>query len=380
VKKVAEKKDLYKLLELSRDASPEDIKKAYRQMARKHHPDVNKDDPTATERFKEINNAYDILSDPQKRKMYDEYGHDAFDPTKGGGAGAGGFDFGGGTGFGGFGDIFDAFFGGFGGARQQNGPQRGADRETRIDISFEDGVFGMEKELELLRMEECEACEGTGAADKNKVKTCPQCNGSGQVRNVYNTPFGKMENIGTCNRCNGKGKVVEEPCKKCKGLGKIKKKRKISIKVPAGVDTGARLRVQGEGEEGSLGGPAGDLYIMIVVRGHHRFQRKGYNLVCEQEIDMVQAALGDEIELPLLRGEKIKLVIPEGAQPEQILTLNGKGVAHLNSNRMGDLKVILKVKIPRKLSKQQKELLQEFRKQEDKGKKGIIDKLKDAMG
>jgi molecular chaperone DnaJ len=252
----------------------------------------------------------------------------------------------------------------------------------RMDIRFEEAVFGMEKELELMRMEGCETCGGTGAAEPGKVKTCPQCGGSGQVRNVYSTPFGKVDQVGPCSRCNGEGKIVEEPCRKCKGMGKVRKKRKINIKVPAGVDTGARLRVQGEGEEGQSGGPPGDLYIMIVVRGHERFQRKGYNLVCEQELDMIQAVLGDEIDMPLLRGETVHLTIPEGVQPDQVLTVSGKGIPHLNSGRVGDLKVVVKVKIPKKISKQQRELLLQFKGtlpgREDK--KGFFDKFKDAMG
>ena len=386
---MANKRDLYNVLGVDRNASAEDIKKAYRQLARKHHPDVNKDDPNATERFKEINNAYEILIDQQKRQLYDNYGHDAFDPTKAGGAGGanfGGFDFGGfggGGNFGSFGDIFDVFFGGnMGGGRRPTGPQRGADREMRIDVPFEDAVFGSEKEIELMRLEKCDACDGTGATDKSKVKTCNQCNGSGQTRNVYTTPFGKVEKVGPCNRCNGEGKIIEEPCKKCKGAGKVKRRRTIKVKIPAGVDTGARLRVQNEGEEGYLGGPPGDLFIMIVVKGHSHFQRKGNNLICEQEIDMIQAALGDQIEFTLLSGNKIMLTIPEGTQPDQIVTVSGEGVPVLNSNRKGDLKVVIKVSIPKKLNKRQKELLAEFRGDtpEKEGKKGFFDKFKDAMG
>ena len=381
---MADKRDLYQVLGVSKDASAEDIKKAYRQMARKHHPDVNKDDPNATERFKEINSAYEILADPQKRQMYDSYGHDAFDPTKT--AGAGGFDFGGfngGGGFGNFGDIFDVFFGGnMGGNRRPSGPQRGADREMRLDIKFEEAVFGIEKELEMMRMEACEACEGTGATDKSKVKTCTQCSGSGQVRNVYSTPFGKVEKVGPCSRCNGGGKIIEESCRKCKGAGKVKRRRNIKVKIPAGVDTGARLRVQGEGEEGYMGGPPGDIYIMIVVRDHNRFERKGYNLICEQEVDMIQAALGDEMPFTLLSGKQITLTVPEGTQPDQVITVNGEGVPHLNSNRKGDLKVVVKVRVPKKLTKRQKELLAEFRGEvpDKEEKKSIFDKFKDAMG
>lgn len=378
--KMADKRDYYDILGVSRDATPDQIKKAYRQLAKKFHPDVNKDDKDAAEKFKEVAEAYEILSDDQKRATYDRFGHDAFDPTRGGAGGFGGF----GEGMGGFGDIFDLLFGaaGGGGQRRRSGPQRGSDREVRLDIDFEEAVFGSEKDFDLQRIEKCGTCKGNGAEPGSPIKTCPQCKGSGQVRSAQSTPFGRFETVKPCNRCQGEGKIIEKPCSACKGTGKVRKKRTINVRIPAGIDTGARLRMQGEGEIGINGGPAGDLYIIIVVRPHERFTRDGYTLITETEIDFVQASLGAEIEVPLLGGMSHKLEIPAGSQPGDVLTVKGKGIPHLHGQRSGDLKVYLKIKIPTKLSKRQKELLQSFYDDSDskESKKGIIDKLKDAMG
>lgn len=377
---MADKRDYYDILGVSRDATPDQIKKAYRQLAKKFHPDVNKDDKDAAEKFKEVAEAYEILSDDQKRATYDRFGHDAFDPTRGGAGGFGGF----GEGMGGFGDIFDLLFGaaGGGGQRRRSGPQRGSDREVRLDIDFEEAVFGSEKDFDLQRIEKCGTCKGNGAEPGSPIKTCPQCKGSGQVRSAQSTPFGRFETVKPCNRCQGEGKIIEKPCSACKGTGKVRKKRTINVRIPAGIDTGARLRMQGEGEIGINGGPAGDLYIIIVVRPHERFTRDGYTLITETEIDFVQASLGAEIEVPLLGGMIHKLEIPAGSQPGDVLTVKGKGIPHLHGQRSGDLKVYLKIKIPTKLSKRQKELLQSFYDDSDskESKKGIIDKLKDAMG
>lgn len=377
---MADKRDYYDILGVSRDATPDQIKKAYRQLAKKFHPDVNKDDKDAAEKFKEVAEAYEILSDDQKRATYDRFGHDAFDPTRGGAGGFGGF----GEGMGGFGDIFDLLFGaaGGGGQRRRSGPQRGSDREVRLDIDFEEAVFGSEKDFDLQRIEKCGTCKGNGAEPGSPIKTCPQCKGSGQVRSAQSTPFGRFETVKPCNRCQGEGKIIEKPCSACKGTGKVRKKRTINVRVPAGIDTGARLRMQGEGEIGINGGPAGDLYIIIVVRPHERFTRDGYTIITETEIDFVQASLGAEIEVPLLGGMSHKLEIPAGSQPGDVLTVKGKGIPHLHGQRSGDLKVYLKIKIPTKLSKRQKELLQSFYDDSDskESKKGIIDKLKDAMG
>ncbi|HEX3011693.1 MAG TPA: molecular chaperone DnaJ [Syntrophomonadaceae bacterium] len=375
---MAEKRDYYEVLGVSKNASADEVKKAYRQMARKYHPDVNKDDPNANDKFKEINDAYEVLSDPQKKEAYDRFGHDAFDQTRNAGAGGFGFeDFGGG-----FGDIFDIFFGGGGGRNRRTGPQRGADREMRMEINFEDAVFGMEKDIEIPRVEDCDKCHGSGAEPGSKIKTCPQCKGTGQTRTVQNTPFGRFESSRPCSQCHGEGKIIEKPCSACKGTGKVKKNRRINVRIPAGIDTGSRLRISGEGELGVYGGPPGDLYISVIVRSHPVFKREGYNLICSQNINFVQAALGTEMTIPLLGGAEHTLNIPEGTQPGDVITVKGKGIPHLHSHRFGDLKVIIGVKIPTRLTKRQKELLSAFYEDNDEksGKKGLFDKFKDAMG
>lgn len=381
-KKMSTKRDFYEVLGVSRNASSEEIKKAYRKLARKYHPDVNRDDEKAAEKFKEISHAYEILSDPQKREAYDRFGHAAFDPKNNGAGGFGdfgGFDF---DDIGGaFGDIFDMFFGTAAGRRARRGPQRGADREVRLDIDFEDAVFGVEKEIEIYRMEKCEHCNGTGAEPGTGVKTCPSCNGSGQIRNVQATPFGRFETVRPCSRCRGEGKIIEKPCSVCRGTGQVRKARKIKVRIPAGVDSGSRLRIQGEGEPGPYGGPPGDLYVTVVVRAHPAFKRDGYNLITTIEIDFVQAALGAEVEIPLLGGGFYTLRIPEGTQPGDIMTIKGKGIPHLHGHRYGDIKVNIKVKIPKRLTKRQKELLAQFYDGEEKqGKKGLFEKFRDAMG
>jgi len=374
---MATKRDYYEVLGVTKTASPEDIKKAYRQNAKKFHPDVNKDDPDAAEKFKEVAEAYEVLSDDQKRAAYDQYGHDAFDPNRMGAGGFGGAGFGG---MGGFGDIFDLFFGG---GQRRRGPQRGADREVRLDITFEEAVFGAEKEMHLMRVENCEKCDGSGAEPGSSPKTCPQCQGSGQVRTVQNTPFGRFESARTCTQCGGSGKIIEKPCSNCKGRGNIKRRRTINVRIPAGIDTGARLRIQAEGEEGIMGGPPGDLFIVVVVKAHPRFKRDGYTLICSQDINIVQAALGAEIDITLLDGESHKLIVPEATQPGDIITVKNRGVPHLHhASRHGDLKVLINVKIPTRLSKRQRELLAGFygEAEEKENKKGLFDKLKDAMG
>lgn len=370
------KRDFYEVLGVNKGATQDEIKKAYRLMARTYHPDVNQDDENAAEKFKEISQAYEILSDPQKRELYERYGHSAFEAgTNGGGYGFDQDD------LGGFSDIFDLLFGGAAGNRRRTGPQRGADREMRMDIQFEDAIFGMEKDIELSRIENCESCRGTGAEKNSDIKNCPYCKGMGQVKNVQNTPFGRFETVRTCSQCQGQGKVVENPCKTCKGTGKTRKSRNINVRIPAGIDTGSRLRIQGEGEEGIRGGPPGDLYILIYVRPHKELSRDGTTLIKKLDIDFVQAVLGEEIEIELLGGEKFNLKVPEGSQPGDILTVKGKGVPHLQrQQRFGDLKVVLNVKIPTRISKKQKELLLQFREEDKNSKKGIFDKLKDAMG
>ncbi|MGB4148476.1 MAG: molecular chaperone DnaJ [Tepidanaerobacteraceae bacterium] len=379
------KRDYYEVLGVSREATEDEIKKAYRKLARKYHPDVNKEDKDAAEKFKEINEAYEVLKDPEKRARYDQFGH--------AGVGQGGFDagdFGGFGGFGGFGDfgsdifddIFDIFGGSFGRSRRR-GPTRGADIRYDLEITLEEAAFGAEKEIEIFRMESCKNCNGTGAKPGTMPKTCPSCGGSGQVRRVQNLGPMQFTNVTTCTNCGGRGTIIEEPCPKCHGRGQSKVGRKIKIKVPAGVDTGSQLRMSGEGEPGELGGPPGDLYVVIRVKPHKLFVRQGDDLIYQAPISFVQATLGDEIDVPTLE-EKVKLKIPEGTQPGTRFRLRSKGIPHLRGYGRGDLIVQVEVVIPKKLNDKQKELLVKFAKISGEDikptSKGLFRKMKDAFG
>jgi len=378
------KKDYYEALGVSKSASDDEIKKAFRKLARQYHPDVNRDDPkTAEAKFKEINEAYEVLSDVEKRRQYDQFGHAAFDAASGGGQGgfgAGGF----GGGAGGFGDIFDMFFGqsGFGGGRPA-GPERGSDLRYDMEITFEQAAFGLETEIQVPRTEECPTCRGTGAAAGTHPETCPNCRGTGQTQVVQNTPFGRMVNVKTCERCRGEGKFVRTPCTECNGRGKVRNRRRIKIKIPAGVDTGSRLRVAHEGEAGERGGPPGDLYVYIFVKQHKLFTRENDDVICEVPISIVQAALGDEIEVPTLDGQ-VKVRIPEGTQSGTTLRLKDKGITHLRGHGRGDQHIRVKVVTPKKLTDRQRELLTEFARLggEDVNpeEKGFFKKVKDAFG
>ena len=351
-------RDYYEILGVSKTASDDEIKKAFRKMAKKYHPDANRANPQeAEEKFKEVNEAYEILSDPNRRAQYDQFGHDAFSAQ---GQGAGGFGGFGGFGGGGFSDIFDMFFGqaGFGGARQA-GPERGADLRYDLEVSFEEAAFGLETEIQIPRTEDCPSCGGTGAAPGTHPENCPDCRGRGQVEVEQNTPFGRMRNIRTCPKCNGEGKIVKTPCKECAGRGKTRVRRKIKIKVPAGVDNGSRLRVAHEGEAGQRGGQPGDLYVFIFVKQHKLFTREGSDVICEMPISFVQAALGDEVEVPTLDG-RVKLKIPEGTQSSTIFRIRDKGIPNLRGHGRGDQHVKVKVMTPQKLTGEQKELLRQF--------------------
>lgn len=372
------KRDYYEVLGVARSASEEELKKAYRKLARKYHPDVNRDNPKeAEEKFKEINEAYEVLSDADKRARYDQLGHAAFEPGAGAGPGAGGF--------GGFTDIFDMFFGqsGFGGRRPQQGPEQGDDLRYDLEISFEQGAFGHEVEIEVPRTEECGACHGSGAAPGTHAETCPKCKGAGQIQYVQNTPFGRMVNVGTCDQCHGKGKIISQPCSKCRGTGVVKGRHKIKVNIPAGVDNGSRLRVAGKGEAGLRGGPAGDLYVYIYIREHPLFTRDGYDVLCEVPISFVQATLGAEVEVPTLDG-KVKLTVPEGTQSGTVFRLREKGVPFLRGKGRGDQHVRVKVITPRKLNEQQKTLLRDFAaaggSQVQGEEKSWFKKMKDVFG
>jgi len=379
------KRDYYEVLGVPRTASEEEIKKAYRKLARKYHPDVNRDDPTAEEKFKEINEAYEVLSNPEKRAQYDQFGHAAFDASQGGGFGAGGFGTGG-FGTSGFGDIFDMFFGGsgfgFGGTRPA-GPEKGADLRYDLEIEFEEAAFGVETEITIPRTEECKTCHGSGAAPGTHPETCPQCRGTGQIQITQSTLFGRMVNVRTCDRCRGEGKIVRTPCKECQGQGRVRVRRKIKIKVPAGVDNGSRLRVPHEGDAGLRGGPPGDLYVYIYVKPHKLFTREGDDVICEVPISFVQAALGDEIEVPTLDG-KVKMTIPEGTQSGTVYRLKEKGIPHLRGKGRGDQRVKVKVVTPQKLTPRQRELLKEFAKASGENitpeQKNFFKKVRDVFG
>ena len=376
------KRDYYEVLGVDKNADDAAIKRAYRQLAKKNHPDVNPGDKDAEERFKEINEAYQVLSNPQKRAQYDQFGHDG--PQAGfGGGGYGDFSGFSGGGFGGFEDIFSSFFGGgAGGGARSNGPVPGDDLRYDLTLSFEEAALGCEKEINLVRDEECPTCGGTGAAPGSKVETCSTCNGTGQERVISNTPFGRIQNIRTCSRCRGSGKIITEPCPKCKGRGKVRVSKRRTVKIPAGIDNGQIVTIRGQGGLGERGGEPGDLLIVISVKPHRFFKRQGDNLYIEMPLTFTQAALGAEIDVPTL-GKPVKYRFPEGTQPEQVFCIRGEGVPHLRGGGKGDLYVTASVEIPKKLSEKQKNLLREFEasasgNQYEK-KKSFFDRLKDAF-
>ncbi|MEA3430799.1 MAG: molecular chaperone DnaJ [Nanoarchaeota archaeon] len=351
-------KDYYDTLGVGKDASKEEIKKAYKKLAKKYHPDINKEEGSS-DKFKEINEAAAVLSDEQKRKQYDQFGSADFQGFQG-------FDFsemfGGGSSGGGFGsfdfgDIFDQVFGGS--RRRRGGASRGSDLRYDIEITLEEAAFGTTHNIVIPRFETCSKCEGTGAKSKSDIKTCTECNGSGYVKRTQRTPFGMFATTSSCPRCGGEGKVIKDLCEYCDGAGKVKKKKKIEVKIPAGVETGSRLRISGEGEAGEKGGPPGDLYIVIHVEEHDIFVRDGNDIYIEVSISYTQATLGDEIEVPTLKGDA-KLKIPSGTQPGTVFRMRGKGIKSLRGFGTGDEKVRVQVNVPKKLNKKQKELIQKL--------------------
>lgn len=352
---MADKRDFYEVLGLQKGASDDEIKKAYRKMAMKYHPDRNPDNKEAEEKFKEVNEAYEILSDPQKKDMYDRFGHAGVDPNQGfGGAGGG---FGGFGGMGGFEDIFDMFGGAFGGGRRRrNGPQKGRDLQKTITIDFTEAIFGCSKEIELNKSVKCKTCNGEGAAPGTSKSTCTQCGGSGQVSQVSNTPFGRFQNVTTCPKCQGKGVTIDTPCPDCGGAGSTRKKVKIKVDIPAGVDTDSIITLRGQGEPGSNGGPEGDLYIVTNVRPHSTYKRRGNNLYLDLPISYDQAVLGDKIKVPGF-GESYSYTIPAGTQSGSEFRLKGKGVADPRTGRKGDLYVKVYVEVPTKLSSKEKKAI-----------------------
>lgn len=381
---MAEKRDYYEVLGLSKGASDDEIKKAYRQKAKQYHPDLNPGDKEAEAKFKEASEAHEVLSDPQKRARYDQFGHAGVDPSYNAGAGAGAGGFGGFGGFGGMdfdlGDIFGSFFGGGGRRVNPNAPRRGGDVEASVSIDFLEACKGCEKTVEFSHLEKCPDCNGSGAAAGSSPQTCPDCSGTGQVRMQQRTPFGVTTTMRPCPRCSGKGKIINNPCKKCSGGGQVRRSRKLDISIPAGIDDGQTLTLRGQGDVGINGGVSGDVHVDVLVRPHPLFKREGYHIFCEVPITYVQAALGDELTVPTIDG-KVKYKIPEGTQPSTTFRLKGKGVKSLNSNARGDQYVTVTVEVPKNLSKKQKEVLKELDKSladaSYEKRKGFFDRLKD---
>jgi len=379
------KRDYYEVLGVSRTATQDEIKKAYRALVRKYHPDVNPGNKEAEEKFKEIKEAYDVLSDPEKRARYDQFGHAAFDQNgqASGFGGFGGFDFGGdfgGADFG-FSDIFDMFFGG-GGATRRAGPTRGADVRYDLTITFEEAAFGCEKVIEIPRNETCSTCQGSGAAPGTHPSTCSHCRGTGQIRHTQRTPFGTIQTSRTCPVCNGEGRVIASPCPTCGGKGIVRRMKTVAVKVPQGSEDGLSLRFAGQGEAGSRGGPPGDLYVVLHVEPHKFFTREGNDLYCEIPITFTQAALGAEIEVPTLDG-KVVMKIPEGTQTSTVFRLRGYGIPYRKRSGRGDLHVRVIVTTPTKLTEKQKQLLREFEESmsehQKTGKKSFFDKVRDNL-
>ena len=361
---MADKRDYYEVLGVEKSASEAELKSAYRKLAKKYHPDLNKDNKDAEAKFKEVNEAYEVLSDADKRQKYDQFGHAGVDPNFGAGYGGGGF--GGGFGFDDFdiGDIFGSFFGGGfggGGSSRRNAPTRGESIRTSIVLSFEEAAFGCTKEVSVSKTEKCSECGGTGAEKGTSAETCSHCHGTGSVKTTRRTPLGMVSSSSVCPNCRGTGKIIKTPCKKCSGTGKERITKKLSVNIPAGIDDGQTVSLRGEGNVGSNGGPNGDVLITVSVRPHHILERDGTSIICEVPITFTQATLGDEIEVPTLDG-KVKLPIPEGTETGKVFRLRGKGVPVLNSSRRGDQFVKVNIEVPKNLTKKQKELLRDFAK------------------
>lgn len=358
---MAEKRDYYEVLGVSKTATDDELKKAYRSLAKKYHPDMNPGDKDAEVKFKELNEAYGVLSDADKRAKYDQFGHDAFDPSKGGvGFNASDFDFGDilssifGGGFGGFGG-----FGG-GGERRRNAPRRGDDVMQSVLISFEDAAFGCKRDVSYPRIVKCDECDGTGAEKGTTPETCSVCHGTGQVTSTQRTPFGMMQSTHACDKCRGTGKIIKNPCKNCRGTGYIRITRKIEVSIPAGIDNGQRIALRGEGDAGRNGGTPGDLIITVNVRNHQTFERDGYDIYCEVPVTFAEAALGAKIKVPTLESS-VEYDMPEGTQTGTTFTLSRQGIQYVNNpSRRGDLHFTVTIEVPKNLNSQQKKLLADF--------------------
>ena len=374
------KRDYYEVLGVAKGASEDEIKKAYRQMAKKYHPDLNPGDKEAEARFKEANEAYDVLSDSQKKARYDQYGHAGVDPN----FGAGGYQ---GYGFDGMdidlGDIFSSFFGG-GGARRSNpnAPRRGSDVSASVVISFEEAARGCKKQVDVRLVDTCSDCRGSGAAKGSAPKPCPACNGTGQERRQQRTPFGVIQTQSVCSRCRGKGKIIDKPCSTCSGTGQVRRPSSVGINIPAGIADGQVITIRGKGNAGTNGGPAGDLEIQVAVRPHPVFEREGYDVHCELPLTFAQMALGAEVQVPTLDGN-VPYTVREGTQPGETFRLKGKGFPYINGRGRGDEVVRVTVEVPKNLTSEQKKLLHAF--EESLGDKNyqkrrsFFDKLRDAF-
>ncbi len=377
------KRDYYEVLGVEKGVSEDELKKAYRKLAMKYHPDTNPDDKDAEQKFKEVNEAYSVLSDKDKRARYDQFGHAGVDPNFGAGGGYGGGNpFGGGFDFD-LGDIFGSMFGGgFGGGRRSdpNAPRRGTDVETTVHIDFVEAAMGCVKDVTVSRIENCAKCGGSGAADPKSVVTCPTCQGRGRTVVQQRTPFGVMQSEQACSTCGGKGKTVKNPCSTCNGKGKVRSKYTHKVDIPAGIDDGQGFKIRGEGNSGTNGGPSGDIIVMVSVRPHPIFERRGYDVFCEMPVTFTQAALGDEIQVPTLYG-KVKFNLRDGTQPGDEIRLRDKGIK--SPRGKGDQYVRIVVEIPRDLSREQRQILKSFDEKSNeknyKTKKSFFDKVKELF-
>ena len=354
------KRDYYEVLGVSKGASEDEIKKAYKKLARKYHPDMNPGDKEAEEKFKEVNEANEVLSDPEKKARYDQFGFAGVDPSYGAGAGGAG-GYGGGFDFGDLGDIFGSFFGGgFGGGQtRRNGPQRGESIRASVSVTFTEAAFGCEKEVSIERSEQCTTCKGSGCAPGTTPEICPDCHGSGMVQVQQRTPMGVFASSRPCQRCRGTGKIIHQPCADCGGSGAVRKRKTIKVNIPAGIDHGQTISLRGQGNAGKNGGPAGDLLITVMVRPHELFRREGNDVFCEAPITFRQAVLGATLEIPTIDGQ-VKYDIPEGTQTGTVFRLRGKGIPVLNGRGRGDQYVTVTIETPRNLNREQKEALKKF--------------------
>jgi molecular chaperone DnaJ len=373
----ATQRDYYEVLGVGRSASAQDLKKAYRKLAMEYHPDRNQSDDAA-ERFKEVSRAYEVLSDDDLRARYDRFGHAGVEGTAGGPTGFDGF-----ANFEGFGDIFDAFFGGSQRGRRRRGPARGADLRYNLRLTFEEAAFGAEKEIEFQRAERCDRCSGKGTEPGTELAVCPECNGAGEIRRAQQSIFGQFVNVMACGRCQGEGRVVQDPCSECRGAGRKRGTRKLAVRIPAGVDEGAQIRLSGEGEAGTRGGEYGNLYVVISIAAHQHFQRVDEDVLYDLPLNLAQAALGAKLSIPTLDGE-LEIEVPAGTQSGDRLVLRGKGVPRLQSIGRGDMVVHCVVVVPETLTEEQRALLEQLALTMGtpvlpKREKGFFERLRDAV-